>query len=221
MICLKCNIANCLECSTITQCTKCNAGFYALEGSCFSTCPQGYAPATTNNILQCVPCKTGCKTCPVSVNTCTLCNTNLQIDGNGDCVPIPNNCLSTQYLNPLNTCSSCHETCLTCFGGLRINCLTCRTPEYQLQKDNSCLQMCLSSEYYDTQTTSCKPCTNKYGQFCTFCDSQTCSSCSQGVLASGSQSCTTSCAGTTFQYNGACIDCPQFCKTCNSSTFCS
>lgn len=145
MICLKCGIANCLECSTISTCTKCNVGFYALDGSCYSTCPQGYAPATVNSALQCVPCKTGCRTCPVSVNTCTLCNTNLYINANGDCVPIPNSCLSTQYLNTLGTCSPCHETCLTCFGGLRINCLTCQTPEYQLQSDNSCMQMCLGS----------------------------------------------------------------------------
>ena len=144
MICLKCNIANCLECSTLTQCTKCNTGLYTLQGSCYTICPQGYAPSSSAGILSCIPCKTGCKSCPVSVNTCTLCDTNLQIDASDNCIPVPNNCLSSQYLNSLGSCSSCDQTCLTCFGGLRINCLTCRTPEYQFQTDNSCKEMCTS-----------------------------------------------------------------------------
>lgn len=174
-----------------------------------------------NSILTCVPCKTGCKACPVSVNICTLCDTNLQVNANRDCEPVPNNCTSSQYLNNLGTCSPCHETCLTCFDGLRINCLACRTPEYQLQSDNSCKQMCLSSQYYNTSFSQCISCTGKYGQYCTICDSRQCSACSFGVLSSDGLSCVTTCTGSTYQYNGVCVNCPQYCKTCNSSSYCS
>lgn len=81
--------------------------------------------------------------------------------------------------------------------------------------------MCPTTQYYDTITSSCKPCIDKFGQYCTYCDSLKCSSCSLGALATDGQSCISTCAGATYQYNGACVNCPQYCKTCTSSTQCT
>lgn len=152
-----------------------------------------------------------------------MCEQNLQDDGTGKCTLIPNSCLTTQYVNALGTCSPCHDTCKTCYGGLRTNCLSCNTPTYQLQSDGSCKQVitCLTSQFYDPITTQCQPCTTKYGPSCVSCDDSACFSCSSGVLTTDAQSCTTNCPPSTYIYNGACVTCPSLCKTCTSSTSCS
>ena len=123
MICLKCMLANCSQCSSSSQCTACISPYKLLSGSCVQQCPLGYAPS-----ISCIPCKTGCKDCSTGIDNCTVCNDNFQNDNNGSCSPVPNTCLQGEYLNGLGTCSPCHSTCLTCYGGFRTNCLTCSTP---------------------------------------------------------------------------------------------
>ncbi len=171
---------------------------------CISTCPQGYAPSTdANNNKICTPCLSGCVSCPTAVNNCQICETNLQAQANGSCTLVPNSCLSSQYLNSLGTCVNCQKSCLTCYGGLRTNCITCNSGEL-LQSDGSCMNQCASDRYYNSTNTNCYSCSIKYGINCTSCDQSNCYTCSSGLLATDSQSCISVCTGSTYLFNGAC-----------------
>ena len=90
-------IANCYECSNLTQCTKCNAGYYLNSSNTCTICPAGYkCDGTTNKIActagtysgagasSCTACPSGqyqdataqssCKSCASKTANCTNCN---------------------------------------------------------------------------------------------------------------------------------------------------
>lgn len=220
-VCVQCAIPNCLQCQSSTTCTKCSTNFFIFNSLCISACPQGYAPSTdVNNNKLCTPCLSGCVSCPVTVNNCQICGANLQAQANGSCTLVPNNCLSNQYLNSLGTCVNCQQSCLTCYGGLRTNCITCNQGEL-LQSDGSCMNQCAADKYYNSTNTYCSSCNAKYGINCTLCDQYNCYACSSGLLSTDSQSCISVCTGSTYLLNGACSTCPQYCLTCISSTYCT
>jgi len=84
--------------------------------------------------------------------------------------------------------------------------------------DGSCKPACNSGSFYDSATNLCKLCSTIFSN-CTTCNSTNCLSCSSGILSSGQ--CISGCANGTYLYNQQCVNCPQYCATCNSSQYCT
>jgi len=131
--CVPCNIPNCVQCSSLTNCTECAAGYYLLNG-------------------RCIRCPTECLTCS-SGTTCTSCNVGYTLV-NGKCMrECPSCCTSCTYSptgNPI--CTSCINSfvyingiCASCSDGIShcINCRNCACtrcrPGYYLHNATSCL----------------------------------------------------------------------------------
>ena len=116
-LCTACStkIANCAECSNLSQCTKCNAGYYLSSGNCVqcpagsrcdginkTTCSAGtYSLAGASNCTNCpagqyqdVAGQSSCKTCSSKTTNCTKCNAV-----NGTCTA----CKSGYKLNSTST----------------------------------------------------------------------------------------------------------------------
>lgn len=128
------------------------------------------------------------------------------------------NCNSNQYasqISPSVICSPCDSTCLTCYGPLYSNCLSCSTG-YALA-NNICTYICKSTEYYNPTLTTpnkCSLCVTP----CLTCTSATiCTSCiSTMYLLTSTSVCVISCPPGTYSSNSQCIACPTYCATCTS-----
>ncbi len=83
---------NCVQCSSSAYCTRCADG-YQLSGG------------------KCLPCTTGCATCPTFTSTCTLCFYGYQLSG-GRCYPCtdPHCALCPNFTN----------FCTECYAGYRV-----------------------------------------------------------------------------------------------------
>lgn len=91
-----------------------------------------------------------------------------------------------------------------------------------LQADGSCQATCSVGLYYDSGTAQCQLCSTKYDGSCLTCDSSQCFRCQSGkLLSSDGQSCSSTCPTSTYLYNSQCLNCPQHCLTCTSSTTCT
>lgn len=106
--------STCATCQLVNSginCLTCPAGSLLMGTRCVTSCPTGYY---SNNGL-CSLCSTICASCSGSASNCTLCkNINSYAPS---CNTSVINCTSTQYLSSASTCSNCHSSCLTCFGG--------------------------------------------------------------------------------------------------------
>lgn len=103
--------ATCQLVNTGISCLTCPAGLLLMGSQCVSSCPNGYF---SNNGL-CNLCSPICASCSGLASNCTVCkNINSYTPF---CNTSAINCTSIQYLSSASTCSNCHSSCLTCFGG--------------------------------------------------------------------------------------------------------
>ncbi|KAL4429707.1 hypothetical protein ABPG74_001393 [Tetrahymena malaccensis] len=197
-ICKQCSL-NCLICSSSTNCSQCQQGFY-LNGNICSPCMQGYY----QNGNQCLPCDSSCKICsgPGS-NNCIICsNSNYFISEaqNNQCVA---QCLSNQaqYIDSTtnflqNYCRQCPQSCQTCKNG----------------------NICTSCQYYDG--IQCLACDNSC-QLCNGPAKTDCIQCKDNFYYQQTTSlCVANCGSNEYKQNQNCIKCDISCSSCLSLQNC-
>ncbi len=153
--CTNCSseISNCAECFNLTQCTKCNAGFYLNSGSCIqcsagsycngitqTKCPAGKYSSSAG-ATTCANCQAGkwssagsttCTDCPAGyacngAGTATKCSAGqYAIKGSSSCKNCPTGQYSFAGASSCSTCSSKIANCTACSAsGSTVKCLAC------------------------------------------------------------------------------------------------
>ncbi|CAD5126272.1 DgyrCDS14431 [Dimorphilus gyrociliatus] len=171
-------IANCLEYSspaefsTVSECTKCIAG-WALE------------QASSTSSSKCHQCQLGCETCivdvsstPTTVNRCTVCSKSYALNNAGTCIKCPYNCdecrvdpenqnnalclsfgCTSGALNDANfSCQSCSiANCAICVQQINgmFKCLKCNQGYYK--DDDGICQACMQNCPFCFNNQSCIP----------------------------------------------------------------
>lgn len=186
-----------------TQCVTCPASSYALDGQCLPMCPSGYYADKKRK--ECMKCGTGCLTCTSAF--CLTCDVNWERNKKGKCLPSGGEVCNASEFNLEGRCSSCHNTCDSCFGAEEDQCLTCSSPK--LLEDNKCVYEC-SNGYY-VEAGRCARCIHG----CANCVSRlNCTSCA-GSLKLQSGACRTTCAEGYYADISTCTKCYLSCKTCS------
>jgi len=159
-VCTGC-FSNCATCTSATECTKCDDGFYLdSPASCLpcdfkcktctsatdcSDCEAGYALKKDTDVV-CDPCPSSCDTCSISGAVKDECQT----------------CSSGYYRTLTAKCSKCKNNCATCSPGFGI-CSNCDSG-YYLADDDLCykhITNCQSGHSYNTTVSK---------SYCTSCD---------------------------------------------------
>ncbi|KAL4508872.1 hypothetical protein ABPG73_006258 [Tetrahymena malaccensis] len=172
-VCIQCNPA-CSKCvgPSVYDCLGCSANFYyqVATKSCVNQCQ-------SNEFLfqntECRQCDNSCLTCQGPNQTdCFTCSNNYLLDIQSHlCV---SQCQSNQKQskNPSNgqiLCVICDQTCLTCLGPYKTDCITCSNNYYLDSSSNLCVQQCQSNQYQSLNANTgqiiCLPC-NQACQTC-------------------------------------------------------
>ena len=221
--------ANCLSCDD--PCSKCEDGYYPLNGSCNA-------------------CDVNCMTCLRNPTICTSCKVGYYLKGATCLQQCVSNCKTCSfpcseckdgYFEDEGLCSECSSNCKTC-AGFESSCLSCY-PGYGLIEDickQGCSDHCLSCD------TPCTVCTGGYYKqngvclkcdesclTCTFSGSNHCIACAEGYTKIGSvcrkgcqehcSSCDepcTRCDESYYPYELGCQVCKIGCRTCTSYEKC-
>ena len=125
---------NCSTCTMNGSCIFCKSGYRFYQGECLEDCPVGY----TSRWSECVKCPYQCEYC-LHEHFCELCKEGYE-EVAGDCVPF---CPGTHDVaaESTNNCGvTCHDNCLTCFGTLSNQCVTCPSGSFKYQ--DTCLANC-------------------------------------------------------------------------------
>ena len=124
----------------------------------------------------------------------------------------------------MKKCVLCDTTCLTCIDTTPNSCLTCPTTRYFKADSSSCLTICPAQNYFP-RTVPIKECVNCDPKCltCTGTSNLSCQSCQPTQFFTADQTkCTDQCDS--FKYyqvitpTKACLNCDQFCRTCNGGT---
>ncbi|THV05670.1 hypothetical protein K435DRAFT_744555 [Dendrothele bispora CBS 962.96] len=128
----------CLECSDSSSLVTGN-------GQCVKSCPEGSVQSSSSSSSSssstsrtCTTCHPDCLTCSgPSFNQCSSCPSSRPVLSNdGRCLPT---CSKSQFFDKTSSsCQSCHESCDTCFGSGKDECLSCSNGE--VVKSGSCVQ---------------------------------------------------------------------------------
>ncbi|KAL4456740.1 hypothetical protein ABPG73_014766 [Tetrahymena malaccensis] len=225
-ICKQCSL-NCLICSSSTNCSQCQQGFY-LNGNICSPCMQGYY----QNGNQCLPCDSSCKICsgPGS-NNCIICsNSNYFISEaqNNQCVA---QCLSNQaqYIDSTtnflqNYCRQCPQSCQTCKNGNI--CTSCKYGYFL--SSNQCT-LCFQGYYLNGNQclqcdSSCLSCNGPGPNNCVICAQP-----NSFISTIQNNLCTSQCDLSQGQYIDKytnqlqyyCRSCGSLCQTCTTQYICT
>ena len=162
----------CFDCLSPTECLSCVPSNYISDPTSPSyscTCPPGNF-VTTTPLLECLSCDTNCATCQNLSTQCLTCKvTEPFLMADNTCSAI---CPPPKVVVNTNQCLDCQSPCLTC-QTTPSTCLTC-IPGY-FKEGTSCLQICPSGKFGDSQTQTCEACNIK----CSNCigDKDTCTGC--------------------------------------------
>ncbi|KAL4435523.1 hypothetical protein ABPG74_020299 [Tetrahymena malaccensis] len=216
--CFECSklFDNCIDC-TAYSCQKCNSSKYlnTSNNTCSDSCPENYYP---NNDKTCVKCQNPqCKTCDASI--CLSCFINGQypyLNDKGSCV---SNCENNEYLDEkIFKCSSCQKkygsSCSSCNSKA---CLKCANNQYISEIDNnSCVTICPSGQYGNTQTFLCQNCENIRCNTCEQTNPNQCMSCKQEYHYLYNGNCLSQCQESYFpDKDNACQSCNKYHNNCN------
>ena len=74
--------SNCDVCTSASTCTTCTSPYKLSSGACYSVCPSG-TRQNDSNLSVCDSCSvSNCASCPVTIATCTACNSGLVLNSN-------------------------------------------------------------------------------------------------------------------------------------------
>lgn len=211
------------------SCSSCplnsNKTINATAGSNFCICLYGYYENVTAGVLLgynsiCSPCYFACQTCSSSSTYCTLCNTssNRYLTASHQCL------CQVSFFEVVNQqlCLPCFTNCLSCFGTLASQCLTCDNTTYYL--NNTCYPACPS--YYVNAVTPNRICLSCLSH-CMSCPVSTsiCSQCQATYFIfsyNASYSvCIQNCPTLYYQVNSTCFPCISPCLFCTAAYTCS
>lgn len=216
--CQQCK-AGCLTCDNVLTCLTCQNNSLSLNGSCVTSCGDGYY--TFRGL--CVACDRSCKNCANIPTQCTSCAQGY-IQSGAYCLA---SCASGTYLNAATaTCQSCSATCLTCSSAT--NCLACPNSQI-LPVGGQCLSCIYPCSTCSADLSTCYTCLSGFfissGQCIKTCPSGSrpingVCSCSSGIFFSGA--CVSTCPSGYTNINGTCVQCTSPCTSCaNSPIFCT
>jgi hypothetical protein len=188
-ICVAC-AQNCSTC-ILNICVFCVSGFYYKEGTCVSSCSDGYYGAGG----VCSKCPLNCLTCTAS--SCQSCLSGLTLTSNGICQPA---CDSGS-----SSCNfTCDAACASCFGPSSTQCLSC--PSIYVLSGARCLLNCPLGQFVSQVANICETCA--YG--CSACTNSQCITCTAGYFLSPiDSSCSRVCPSSYYPSltNNMCLKC--------------
>lgn len=153
--------AKCVTCQgKADNCTKCPWGYFLINGTCLSTCPNGYFANPDPTMSSCLPCQPPCLVC-LSSTSCKICQSGYFLTPTSTCTF---NCSSlststTSYTtSPLNSsCVPCPSNCMNCSYSSSTStipkCTQCTFP-YHLYL-SQCVFDCPTTTYYNSTLNSC------------------------------------------------------------------
>ena len=112
-------------------------------------------------------------------------------------------------------CLPCHESCGTCMGPTRGQCLSCKDSGDSLQ-GSVCKKSCADGLYRNPETSRCESC-HPMCKTCSGGGKAACTSCVKGLSYSLAQ-CLSACAEDEYKNNGECYKCSSGCKACKGPT---
>lgn len=189
--------------------------FLDVNGSCIQNCQVGFFFDGT----RCKRCDPLCRTCMVSSTTCTGCLAGQILTVDSKC---QSGCPTGQYFDPeRNRCFVCPDNCMACIykqGQTGAVCTGCKSNS---KLENGTCNLGCNKGFYTSANGTCQPC----DKTCATCSKGTgldCTDCAAGYVFYY-RSCLSNCPrGTWFDsVKNKCVDCPQFCESCASTTSCS
>ena len=166
------------------SCTSCYNLAILSQGMC--QCSAGYylnIPSlicTQMPCLYCSPCFSTCQTCAnSSYQDCLTCIANLYLEPSGECSVVCispfitdsvnmtciSPCSSNQYVDKsTRACETCSSSCLTCFGPLTTNCLSCSAESNTFLDYKTCVPQCPDGQYADLGSRKCLINCNSLGE---------------------------------------------------------
>ncbi|KAM4678591.1 uncharacterized protein O3C94_010455 [Discoglossus pictus] len=209
--CEKCSVT-CESCTgSSDNCLKCKSDEYNLflhEGSCISTCPDGYFENVEG---YCEACDNSCKACDENKMKCLSCDEGLYLE-NFRCLP---NCSLRYYRDEdAGTCNHCPVHCNTCSN--ESSCLECSY--LYLLFNGTCKATCPDGYYDDLDVGKCIPCYSSCAT-CSGTSDDDCESCPAGNSKLYQGRCLEECPTGTY-YNSVvmeCQECHRTCARCSSS----
>lgn len=156
----------CKTCTSEFICTSCYIPYYFEPPACISSdqCPYGTYP--DKNTYTCKKCDRSCLGCYGPENSnCVSCNyPEAYTKVNGRCQLFV--CKSGMFLDidretKVAECKSCHESCKSCVGETKDDCIYCSDGYASFRKPSTDLVNCLRCEeylkgYYTGKDGSCK-----------------------------------------------------------------
>ncbi|KAL4495395.1 hypothetical protein ABPG73_022440 [Tetrahymena malaccensis] len=131
--CIKCQ-NNCLSCTSLNDCTKCENGYYY-----------------KNQI--CNKCDDNCLSCTDKYQ-CNSCASNYTLY-DGLCF----NCEEGNYLDKAKkSCQNCHSKCKSCYGQAETECIKCANPNQFFDQNNYCVDKCQDGYIKNPTTNKCQKC---------------------------------------------------------------
>ncbi|CAD8093460.1 unnamed protein product [Paramecium primaurelia] len=196
--------------STQSDCIICSAGRFNYMGDCIATCPAGTFLDTVN--MRCDTCSQGCSTCTaIGMGNCTTCEFGYLFYNKGCYITCPTGSYKTG-----TTCTSCISNCSVCNDS--ISCQRCNDSTFYT--GILCTTSCLSNQYGDTLTRTCKQC-DPSCLTCSGAKIDNCLSCNTTFLFSNS--CNQYCPDGYYADTSTktCRNCISTCVTCLNPTSCS
>ena len=170
-----------------------------------------YVPTVSIKEDGCHPeCANGClKDSPAS----DMCNACQHFNMSGYCVPA---CPQGTYETPEKTCEPCSKACLTCYGGLSTNCLSCGGPNKGLlyYPKTQCVKQCPQGFREDSNHV-CVTCSASHCLGCN--DADECEICGKGLyLRTDTKTCVPTCPQGHYEDKSTrtCQLCHPDCDTC-------
>ena len=153
-------------------------------------------------------CANGCIRDSAASDMCFACQ---HFNMSGYCVPA---CPQGTYETPEKTCEPCSKACLTCYGGLSTNCLSCGQNKALLQSKTVCVKQCPRGFREDNKQV-CVACSSH----CSECnDADECENCQLGfyLQTDNSKACVPTCPEGHYKDKSTrtCQLCHPDCDTC-------
>ena len=161
-------------------------------------------------------CLNGCNTDEGKIPTATSdsCFACKNYNFSGHCVPA---CPDGSYETPEKSCVLCSKKCVTCYGPLENQCLSCQAPKLFISSLTSCLKKCPRGWRSNKDGDTCVPCPPN----CANCNSDDdCENCLRGFyLRTDTQGCVATCPDGQFkdETTMTCQFCHADCDTCTGS----
>ena len=164
-------IGACVECSNLSQCTKCSSGYYINSSNTCTKCEAGFY---CNGISK-AQCAAG-KYSPAGASGCTTCPAGKYSQAGA------------------TACSSCQagkwsaagaSSCYTCSAGWACDGTStyqCPAGWYAAAGSSGC-KPCAGGTYSAAGASSCFACSSKWA-YCTSCNNSACTACSSGYVVS-------------------------------------